>query len=390
MALQCGSAPEDRIPSVPTPPLLWLSPHYQLNSTVRCPTSAQPRISFRDQHIACGPTTGQPVRLSIRLFLCISPPFSSYNSACLLPPPSIPMASVISVGLTKTIAELLLYGVYLVLFFAVVYLFRGRFLASKHRPVLLELGILFQFLTITAHLIASVVEAYSCLANTESVATAKICFLKLDGPSAVANTALFVIASLITDILVIHRQSVIWRHNWKAVAFPLFFLFAQGVGGVGVLVTLASETEGRVTLLSLSNAWVTTTLVASLVISLYCSGMIYWKISRIARQFNMLEGSISGGSRLMTVVAIIIESAGIQTSITVALLIAFENEFNGAAVMEGIGPAMFGISTVLIHGRVGLGWARQDHESTSSGEGQAHSARTLRLESVSRRTSMWP
>ncbi|KAF7361541.1 hypothetical protein MSAN_01187700 [Mycena sanguinolenta] len=277
--------------------------------------------------------------------------------------------SIISLGLTKTMAELLFYGVYLTLFAAVVYLFRS----GNHRPppLLLQFGIGVQFLAITAHLITAVVQAYSCLAKPNTILAVELCFLDLDAPVVVASTALFVLTSLVTDILVIQRLSVTWTHRLTVLIFPVFCLLVQAAGGVGVVITFSSAT-----LFSLSNGWVTTTLVASLLISLYSSGMIYWKISRTARQFNVLEeGSISAASRLVTTLAIMIESAGIQTSATFALLLAFESGVGGAALMQAIGPVMFGLSTVLIHARVGLGWAKQAHGSTSTaGERYSFSA----------------
>ncbi|KAJ7787115.1 hypothetical protein B0H14DRAFT_2629728 [Mycena olivaceomarginata] len=245
-------------------------------------------------------------------------------------------------------------------------------MASKSRPLLLELGIVVQFLFIAAHLITSIVEMYSCLQST-----VKTCFGSLDSPAAVANLALFVLTSLVTDVLVIQRLSVIWTHDRTVVYFPVFLLLVQAVGGVGVVVTLfISGKEGRATLLSLSNGWLTTTLVASL---LFAAGMIYWRISRMVRwqASNSAAGDASGSGRLTSALAMMIESAAIQTWITALLLIFFESGLNAAAVLTGIGPAMFGISTVLIHARVGLGWAKRAHDSAAG-----RSAGTVRLEPV--------
>ncbi|KAJ6510742.1 hypothetical protein C8R45DRAFT_395489 [Mycena sanguinolenta] len=294
------------------------------------------------------------------------------SSTCHLPMPG----SVISLGLTKTMAELLLYGVYLTLFAAVVYLFRTG--NQRSRPLLLQVGVGVQFLAITAHLITAVVQAYSCLAKPDGGVAIELCFLDLDAPVVVANTALFVLTSLVTDILVIQRLSVTWTHPLTVLIFPAFCLLVQVAGGVGVVITFSSAT-----LFSLSNGWVTTTLVASLLISLYGSGMIYWKISRAARQFNVLEGSISTAGRLVTTLAIMIESAGIQTSATFALLLAFESGVEGAALMQAIGPVMFGLSTVLIHARVGLGWAKQAHGSTSPVGDRYSSSAGQHAESIS-------
>jgi hypothetical protein len=60
------------------------------------------------------------------------------------------LSDAVSIDLTKTLAELALYGVYLVLFAAVIYLFQCGFMVSNKRPLLLELGIVVQFFTITA------------------------------------------------------------------------------------------------------------------------------------------------------------------------------------------------------------------------------------------------
>ncbi|KAJ7328932.1 hypothetical protein DFH08DRAFT_1023515 [Mycena albidolilacea] len=285
------------------------------------------------------------------------------------------MVSVVSTALTKAVSELLLCGIYLVLFVVVIYFFRSGFMASKSRPLLLELGIVVQFLFIAAHLITSIVEMDSCLQST-----VKTCFGSLDSSAAVANLAFFVLTSLITDMLVIQRLSVIWTHNRTVVYFPVFLLLVQAVGGVGVVVTVfISGKEGRATLLSLSNGWLTTTLVASLLISVYSSGMIYWRISRMVRwqASNSAAGDASGSGRLTSALAMMIESAAIQTWITALLLVFFESGLNAATVFTGIGPAMFGILTVLIHARVGLGWAKQAHDSTSG-----RSAGTVRLEPI--------
>ncbi|KAF7328721.1 hypothetical protein MVEN_02500700 [Mycena venus] len=318
------------------------------------------------------------------------------------PPPTLPalMMSVISLALTKAVLELLLCGMYFVLFIAVMYFFRSGFMAYKNRPLLLELGIVVQFLIIVAHLTTSIVAMYLCLQETGGGATTETCFGRLNSGAAVANLALFVLASLVTDMLVIQRLWVIWTHRRQIIAFPILLLLVQAAGGVGILVTLGSENESRATLLSLSNGWVTTTLVASLLISVYSSCMIYWRISRMVRQSNELSGEVGGGGRLMSALAIMIESAGIQTWVTVLLLICFDSGLSAATILTGIGPAIFGISTVLIHARVGLGWAKQAHESISSGRGhgQGHalsaserlSAGTLRFESPSRRLSIWP
>jgi hypothetical protein len=52
-------------------------------------------------------------------------------------------------------------------------------------------------------MITSVVETYSCLANSGGGLEAKICLLDVNAPASVANITRFVLAGLITDILVV-------------------------------------------------------------------------------------------------------------------------------------------------------------------------------------------
>lgn len=60
------------------------------------------------------------------------------------------MFSVVVAGLTEAVLELSLFGLYAVLFAAVIYLFRHGLLLSKKRPNLLESAIVLQFVIITA------------------------------------------------------------------------------------------------------------------------------------------------------------------------------------------------------------------------------------------------
>lgn len=59
---------------------------------------------------------------------------------------------------------------------------------------------------------------------------------------------------------------------------------------------------------------------------------------------------------------------------TIALLISFQFGFVGQSVWEGITPVIFGISTVLIHVRIGLGWAHDSDGQANSNSTRIHFA----------------
>ncbi|KAJ7207846.1 hypothetical protein GGX14DRAFT_567148 [Mycena pura] len=92
--------------------------------------------------------------------------------------------------------------------------------------------------------------------------------------------------------------------------------------------------------------------------------MISWKILGITRAVNRLSERINGGVPLMSVVAIIAESAALHMAISIGALVTYHVGFVGRVVFKGISPVVIGISTILIYARIGLGWA---HGSDADG-----------------------
>jgi len=69
--------------------------------------------------------------------------------------------------------------------------------------------------------------------------------------------------------------------------------------------------------------------------------------------------------RLTSLLAILVESAVLQTATAIGMLASFQYKWGaGEFIWTGIAPALFGISTVLIHARIGLGWAHDSERST--------------------------
>jgi len=115
----------------------------------------------------------------------------------------------------------------------------------------------------------------------------------------------------------------------------------------------------------LSNASVTTNLGSSILISIYSSGMIswrIWRIWRISRSFSRL----SEGPQLTFFLAILVESAALQTATTICVLATFQFESSGQVIVSRIASAILGISTVLIHARIGLGWGHDANRQSKS------------------------
>ncbi|KAJ7102886.1 hypothetical protein C8R44DRAFT_808706 [Mycena epipterygia] len=302
------------------------------------------------------------------------------------------MSSLATAVLIEAFVEIFFYGVYVVLFATVMYLSRSRHgLIPEKRPIRwLLLGLCVQFLIITAHWIDTIYRACFGFLHLGGGTAAEVFYLDQSAPYAVADVTLFVICTLVTDILVIHRLYVISSHRLNIIVFPLTALMGQTgasltqngcchllcfatVGGAGIIYRFVKSLPGDNSY-SLSNGWVTTALVSSIVISMYSSAMISWKICRISKALNRLSEHLSGGMRLTSVLAILVESAVLQSVATIAILISFQFGFVGQLVWEGIAPVIFGISTILIHVRIGLGWAHDADGQANSNPTRIHFA----------------
>ncbi|KAJ7474167.1 hypothetical protein FB451DRAFT_1466726 [Mycena latifolia] len=270
------------------------------------------------------------------------------------------MSFILATGLAEAVIELTLYGGFTVVFSAVVYLFATRGLISKGRPVFFVfLALILLFLTITAHFINGIYVLYFAFIHLDGGVPAEIFYLTLSSPADIAHISLVEVATLITDSLVIHRLYVVWSCQRRVIIFPLIFLCSQAVAGIRVIYDMSRE--NIVNFYALSNPWVTMSIVSTLVISAYSSGMIIYKIWGMSRTIRTLTGSSSAGKRLMRLLAIIIESSLLQTTMTVCTLISFQIGLLVQSVFTALQPVVFGISVVLIHARVGLGWAKESY-----------------------------
>ncbi|KAJ7688971.1 hypothetical protein B0H17DRAFT_646028 [Mycena rosella] len=274
------------------------------------------------------------------------------------------MLSIVTAALIGTLLELFLFGVYAVLFTAVIYLFRSRHgsLPTNKPALWVLLGLVTQFLTITAHCIVTIYKLFLGAAAAEF-------YLDLSTPSSVTSIALLVLSSLVTDTLVIYRLYVIGSHRRKLIIFPLAFLVGQAVSAGGVIHRFVEMRPGDH---SSSDGWVATNLALSIVISVYSTAMISWKIWRISTVVNKLSEHIDGGMRNTSILAILIESAALQTSAAIGTLVTFQLGFVGQAVWAGIMPVIFGLATVLIHSRIGLGWSHESDRQIASNPTRIH------------------
>ncbi|KAJ6557015.1 hypothetical protein DFH09DRAFT_1164196 [Mycena vulgaris] len=274
------------------------------------------------------------------------------------------MSFVLATGIAEAVPELTLYGGFVVVYSSVVYLFWTRGLISRDRPIFFVfLALIVLFLSITAHWINGIYVLYFAFIHLGGGIAAEAFYFSLSTPTSLAHISLVEVVTFITDSLVIHRLYVVWSCNRRVVIFPLLALLCQAVSGTHIIYDFSRE--NLFNFYALSNPWVIASLVSSLVISGYSSGMVIYKIVSMSRSMRTITGSHSSGKRLMRVLAIMIESSVIQTTMTICILISFQIGLLAQAVLTALQPVIFGISVVLIHARVGLGWAQEAYIASS-------------------------
>ncbi|KAJ7030411.1 hypothetical protein C8F04DRAFT_1113532 [Mycena alexandri] len=254
-----------------------------------------------------------------------------------------------------------LYGPFAILFSAVVYLFWIRGLISRKRPTFFVfLALLVLFLLITAHWINAIVIIYHAFVQLDHV-LAVLFFITLSNPTAIIHFTLVQISATITDSLVIYRLYVVWSHNpHVAIILPIIFLGSQIVTSVLMIHNVWRETVFD--FYDVSSTSVNVNFVSSLIINIYSTGMIIFEMGRTSRAIRTITGSRGAGKGLRKVLAIFVESAVLQTTMTISNLIAFHYNPPLSAALTALQPLVFGISICLIHVRVGLGWTTERNQ----------------------------
>ncbi|KAJ7917372.1 hypothetical protein B0H13DRAFT_2443084 [Mycena leptocephala] len=282
------------------------------------------------------------------------------------------LSSILAAGLIQAFLELTLYGVYFAVFSTVVYLFCHRTGITKSPMIFVVLAVVLQFFTITAHWINTMHGTYLPFVELGGGAEAEKFYHTLGTVTLKTHVILAELTNSIKDCLVVHRLYVAWDYRLNVVEVPLLFLAAQIVSGIAVIHGFFVQNLENYRAASIG--WVTTNLITSLVISVYCTGMagssfpafllqryvqgmITWKIVSVNRTLLPVSSNSSRRRHLTAVLVTVIESAALQSTMNLALLVAFHSTTSKVPnfILKGIQAVVLGLSTVLVHA-CSLGW----------------------------------
>ncbi|KAJ7251669.1 hypothetical protein C8J57DRAFT_670386 [Mycena rebaudengoi] len=275
----------------------------------------------------------------------------------------MPDITILPAKLTSLVLESYLYGILVLLSTSTLYFFATRrTLAGKtraprhHFTSLVFLGIASLFLVVTAHWAIVIYQAFFAFIHLGTVVGEDLFYADLSQPSELAKAALFFAAVLLGDTLVTYRLWIVWgQHRYIAVV-PVLALVGSGVTSAGTLYVFAQwdhSLRGH-PFYNISRPWVTSGFIFSFLTNIYSTGLIAFRI----RKFKHV-GSGSE-SRLLGFLAILVESAALQTFWFIVFSITQLAESDLDFIFADSFPVILGISNMLIHARVGLGWSAQN------------------------------
>ncbi|KAJ7257781.1 hypothetical protein C8J57DRAFT_1342754 [Mycena rebaudengoi] len=273
--------------------------------------------------------------------------------------PPMPDITVLPANLATLVLVSCFYGILLLLFISTVYfLATRRTLAGKtqspkhHFKSLLFGGIASLFVVVTIHWIIVIYQAFHAFIYLDTAAAADEFYADLSQPSELLKSGVFYIAVVLGDSLVIHRLWVVWGRNRFITVFPIITLAAVGVTSIGMLYSMSQwEPSLRGTpFADKSRPWVLSGFAFSFLTNAYSTGLIAFRIRKFASAKLLSE------SRLLGILTIFVESAALQTVWLIFTGLTTLTSGFGFIAVDNL-PVIIGIANLLIHARVGLGWA---------------------------------
>ncbi|KAJ7608218.1 hypothetical protein FB45DRAFT_389353 [Roridomyces roridus] len=266
-----------------------------------------------------------------------------------------------------------LYGIVALLFISNIYfLATRRTLAGKTRSKrqnftsLAFLGSTALFLVVTAFWTIVVYRGYLEFIARGNPTSQEKFYRTTDEHTLVIIGALLFVSFLLGDLLLVYRLWVIWGGHRKIMILPLCVLIAATVVSIIVLLQIAQLFPPSKNMEALDDI----ARNLSFANNVYCTAAIVYRVLR-ANRYTHPE------SRLMSILAILVESAALQMCWFIVLGVAIPVSSAAALFLVATFPGITAITNLLIHARVGLGWSQ---ETTSRHRDHEESTRKGRLQ----------
>ncbi|KAF7326882.1 hypothetical protein MVEN_02582100 [Mycena venus] len=258
---------------------------------------------------------------------------------------------ILTAILVEAMLESTLHGLYSFLFMTVAYLFWVKPAPKRGPRLYLFAAIVLQYLISTTHWICAIFYTHRNFVILGGGLPAVLAAAEGDVPGE-PLTILLTLSGFVAQLFAVHRVSVVWKNKHTMILFPSLLILVYIVTtAIGITFVIRGNAANY--------PLITTSTVLVLVVNGYSTALIAWKIWRI-NSASIPADTGRTEKTLMAIVRIVTESYAIQTTIELCMLISFIlGSFVGALIFNHLAPPVFGIANLLIHARIGLGWARE-------------------------------
>ncbi|KAF7345660.1 hypothetical protein MVEN_01585600 [Mycena venus] len=175
------------------------------------------------------------------------------------------------------------------------------------------------------------------------------------------ENALTVVSMLVGDAVLIHRTWVIWSRDIRVALLPISLWIGMMVSG---LVAVGLLYHGSLDSIQVTFNWIFANFMLSTITSIYCTTFIAWRIWKACRESAELRAR-----KIMSVLTVLVESAAIWTSWTIAFVALHKAGSPAELPINACVPSLIGIVNTVIHLRVtvGLGPSRNARPPTGTG-----------------------
>ncbi|KAJ7074101.1 hypothetical protein C8F01DRAFT_1099232 [Mycena amicta] len=272
---------------------------------------------------------------------------------------SASLALIVGMQMAAVVLESLLFGALLVLFSTFSYINRWPSSSSQHSsrsrmgsfpayawrsPVMCAF---YSFLVLAAsHWIITVYSFFSAFLRSGD-GTLSAIFDAYNGrlmSLQTVNLAIRVVSMLVGDALLTHRTWVFWNRDWRIAVLPLFLWLVILVTGIVTEIYLFQPSDATFAMIF---PWNIVNWTVSAAISIYCTGLIAWRIWRACQESVEMRARI-----FMSLLAVMIESATIWTAWSIFFVIVLARGSQVWIVVSSAVPCIIGITNVLIYVRI--------------------------------------
>jgi len=262
------------------------------------------------------------------------------------------------------VIETFFYGIYVVLFVTSIYLLftvQSRGLRRERSiwlsPILCGGSIL--FIAVTGHWFLTIDRLFLAFVVVDNGTNPIKFYGDFAQTTQIVQSGLLLASLAIVDALFVHRLWTVCAHNRYIMIFPTATLLGLVVSAVGVMYDFSKFKEGD-SVAALANGWIIADCAFTLFTNIYCTTLIAWRLWRVQSILKPV-----GGRTLMSVLAIIVESAALSAAWAVFFIITYIARSNLRFLID-VTPAIVGTTNMLIYVRVGLGWAHAPAPATTS------------------------